>query len=285
MDQRDVEVLGAPPEKAKWWGIVRFSGEQEEACRASDDAGVMVDKWPLSELSIARVRELFGAGDFRVTWFRADDDGRPKVSGRGNKIGLQRTETPSPMSAHPPGSVGEIRAIYEDAERRAEARAEAMFERLGRLVGLGAQGAVPAASPDATLLKELQKARDDLTETRHEMERERERQRLEAKHRAELEEKDREIRRLQDAAEADDGPTFSPESPIVETVVYAAVNAVAKNPSAFFDNPVVQGLLGKALEKFMGAQALAAAPVVTVQNPAPAPAPTNGARVHDIPPQ
>ena len=77
----DCEVMGSPPPNATHWRLRRQVQGLWQQCQAGDD-DVEVIEWPLSELSLAGIRERWGAGTYRVTWMASSPKCKPVGTGR-----------------------------------------------------------------------------------------------------------------------------------------------------------------------------------------------------------
>jgi len=77
---------GMPPKGALWFSIARLLERGTETLGVAAEAGVVVKRWKLEQLSIDWVRNTWGAGTYQVAWMGADPEGRAVAIGRGRRV-------------------------------------------------------------------------------------------------------------------------------------------------------------------------------------------------------
>lgn len=255
------------PDGVTHWQIRRVSGKDEkdaEYCTHPDSSGMLLRYFPVADLSTLTIRERWGGGKYRVNWFGIDENNTRKPMGRTSIFELQATE-PIDDGALPASATNDPTALALRFAAQADARASAELERtigimqrLQATLGL----ASPASAPPAESA--------EIAELRREVQslRMREAARAAAEEavapmRADLARRDARIAELeraaQERADTPDEDVFSPDRSIIETIVYSALNAAAKNPQIF------SAVIAPIAERFIAASTPAPAP-----DPAPA---------------
>jgi hypothetical protein len=262
-EPRETLTFGPSPDGATHWGLHRLAatGLKGEAEKYKNPDGIVVNRWPLSELSVDEVRRRWGQGRFQVQWF-ALDGATHQNKGKGFVFELAAdevaTEAPGPTDP-----VSQILAIQDRARATADRDLERIltlaqgFAQLQAGPGVAARAAAaPLDSEDAAELRRLRTENADLRA--RQMMRE-EAERVTAPLRAEIAERDRRIARLERESEREDAGPFEPGAPIGDTLVTAVLNKIASNPEAVLS--------------VIGPLAAAFAPKAPAAAPTPPPAP------------
>lgn len=198
---------------------------------APREDGVDVEEWPLAELTVERVRELWGPGRYRAHWICAEADGRRRGAGPGRFFAItatgSATDADAPSVAAAPSAPAGLNAsdplavalaLQQTIDGRAERAAQRDREWFARAaerdrefmaIVLQTTRAAPVAAPAADL--------GPLA--------------------AVLERMDRRLARLEALEDADDGagegvrgaPFVRPGEPIGEAVTAAAVNGLIEH--------------------------------------------------------
>lgn len=270
-------MFGSPADDVTHWGVYRLDarGKVDGSLLTFGAAGgVVVNRWPLEELSTAEVRNRWGGGRYRLHWFASEG---PNGTSRGQGHPFELTvDEPEPA---PAASATDPLAQYMAIQRASEERAARELERaleLARSLG-GAVGPVArtVTAPEVEELTRLRRENEDLRQRA--MVRE-EGDRIRESMRADLERRDDRIAELERESRAEDAaPRFEPGSPIVETLVFAALNAAAKNPG------LIASVVGPIVERVMASKGAPAPAPATVSSPPPPPAPTAAPRLAVVP--
>src|SRR6516164_6933662 len=117
--------FGAIAPAVTQWSVHRLMGEVSARLGHPDADGVTCERWPIADLSIATLRERWGAGRYRCNWFGVVE-GKNASLGKSPVIELTATnaenETPEPEEET---ASGDAYAQYERIQQRAERRAQA----------------------------------------------------------------------------------------------------------------------------------------------------------------
>jgi len=154
-----VSPFGGVPAGATLWGLQRaaLSGAWE-ACNHPDGDGVRRHEWPIVELSIDSLRERWGAGTYRVQWFRVADNGGRKFICVSSAITVDAPRVveaaPASASASSGSSMREFVSFMDLVDSKTEAKIAGMAN-LARLIG----GQQPQGLSGSDLLAALREER------------------------------------------------------------------------------------------------------------------------------
>lgn len=267
--------MGNPPDLATHWSLMRLTPEDRKRGqfeRWPDTDGVMLQRWPLSDLSLETVRSRWGHGLYRVQWFSADGQSSGATMGLGAVFELQPIDVPAPTPTDP---VSQYRAAVAEMEDRSAREIDRAIGLVARLQGSPSAVAVPAAES-----AELARLRRENEELRLQVTIRAEIDRADARHREELAERDRRIHALEKesverAASRDDDrePLFNADEPWYASVGRGIANSVAEKPERFLEIPFVQNMLERymALQELKARGGVAAAPQLAPAQPAAPP--------------
>lgn len=138
----DPEIFGVVPPHATAWGMRRWPiGGTPTKLTAPREDGVDVEEWPLAELTVERVRELWGPGRYRAHWICAEADGRRRGAGPGRFFAITAqgsaataeegaTAAPAPAPAPAAGlNAGDPLAVALALQQTIDGRAERAAQR------------------------------------------------------------------------------------------------------------------------------------------------------------
>lgn len=226
-----------------------------------DDAGVRVREWPIPQLSIATVRERWGAGTYKCHYHRIDPDAEEAIDRRRPlNAGPVFTLDPepsavtvkAPVSAAP--QMGDMSSALQFATalmQMSDQRSQATIQAVSQLAGVSrVAGGSEGGSVNADMLAKIAALEAKIDADRRERE-------IQEAHRVELAARDAEIAELRrraedaerDAGEGDDGPeapTFQPGMPLLEQIGFALLNAAVSKPD------LAAAVLAPIVEKFVG---------------------------------
>ncbi len=268
----DVKVFGPVPDGVTHWGMLRLgqgSQPKSETLSNPDGNNVVVQRWPIDELSLHLVKARWGSGRFRTQWYSWGDDGKVRSGGQGAPFTLL-PEAVEAASVAPPVDPSNPMAwaleMIKEARRDDKQRLEEAFAMAARLHG--AAGGAPVLGHPGAPDPEVQRLREENAAL---LLRVTVREQIDAALgpvREEMAKKDAKIAELEREAE-DTGPTFEPGGSIWESLMYAALNAAAKNPSIVSD---VIGPIAERVAKVVAKPELAAPAAPPQQAPQPPPA-------------
>lgn len=140
MSTPDPEIFGVVPPHATAWGMRRWPvGGHPTKLTAPREDGVEVEEWPLTELTVERVRELWGPGRYRAHWIAAESDGRRRGAGPGKFFAINASgaaavdEAPAAVAApvSPPAGLaaGDPLAVALALQQTIDGRAERAAQR------------------------------------------------------------------------------------------------------------------------------------------------------------
>lgn len=137
----DPEIFGVVPPHATAWGMRRWPiGGTPTKLTAPREDGVDVEEWPLAELTVERVRELWGPGRYRAHWICAEADGRRRGAGPGRFFAItaqgsaanadEGAPLPPPSPSPPAGlNAGDPLAVALALQQTIDGRAERAAQR------------------------------------------------------------------------------------------------------------------------------------------------------------
>jgi len=236
-------VFGAIPETTTHWGICRrtVAGRWERLTHPND-ADMLLQAWPLEELTEETIRDRWGSGTFRTQWEGTTERGGRAHLAIGRVVTFQdkRPAAEQPAAAGAPAApTGDMAGTLSFAMQligMADQRASQQVESIVRLAGLGDPNRVQAPTIDPALANQISKLMADVAAQRAEMEAAERRRTLEAAHRRELEHRDEEIRRLErrldDELNQVEGPSIQAPAGagMLEQIGYGMAGALMKNP-------------------------------------------------------
>lgn len=143
MTHPDPEIFGVVPPHATAWGMRRWPlGGAPTKLTAPREDGVDVEEWPLGELTVERVRELWGPGRYRAHWIAAESDGRRRSAGPGRFFAItaagaaerggdvDSAPAPAPVASPPAGlNAGDPLAVALALQQTIDGRAERAAQR------------------------------------------------------------------------------------------------------------------------------------------------------------
>lgn len=138
-------AFGAVPVGATVWSMQRMgiTGVWEPVSGHPDASGVRRHEFPISELSPATVRERWGAGTFRVGWFKPHGSGGRKFMLYSAPVTLdaEATPAPAPVASAPAASpIGQMVEFMDLVENKAKSQIQGMAELARVIAGNGQQG-------------------------------------------------------------------------------------------------------------------------------------------------
>jgi hypothetical protein len=154
-----VSPFGGVPAGAQLWGLQRATlAGAWEACNHPDGEGVRRHEWPIGDLSIEALRDRWGAGTYRVQWFRVADNGGRKFICCSSAITVDPpavAEAQPVASAQSSGSsMREFVSFMDLVDSKTEAKIAGMAN-LARLIG----GQQPAGLSGSDLMAALREER------------------------------------------------------------------------------------------------------------------------------
>lgn len=255
----ETATLGSPNAEATHWTISRMVNGKPQRLDHPDDAGVRVREWPIPQLSIAVVRERWGAGTYKCHYHRIDPDAEEAIDRRRPlNAGPVFTLDPEPSAVTvkaPPAAVappmGDMSSALQFATalmQMSDQRSQATIQAVSQLAGVS-RGSSDGGNVNADMLAKIAALEAKIDADRRERE-------IQEAHRAELAAKDAEIaelRRRAEDAERDGGdedgpatPAFQPGMPFLEQVGFALLNAAVSKPD------LAAAVLAPIVEKFVG---------------------------------
>jgi hypothetical protein len=245
--------FGNPTPDATHWQIHRMGGAGDELLSFPDPDGVMSTRWPIADLSMALVRERWGAGKYHVRWYTADGDGN-RTRGKSPTFEIRSADAPEAPAVVPVDDFGRFQAMQRQAQADARSETDRILSLAMQLGGRAAPATAPAPESE-----ELRSMRAELQEMRTREAARTAADAVRAELRADLEASNRRIAELERESERaeDDGPSLDLESPIMGQVVSLAVNAALKNPD------LVTGLLSTIMQKVAEARPNPAPPAAS----------------------
>lgn len=252
--------FGRPSADCTHWQIYRIGATGPAILSYPDAENVMLERWPIAELTMQTIRDRWGHGRFHIRWYSTNQEKGNGVRGKSPDFELG-TAPDEESEAAPKSDFAHFLAMQRQAKEEASRETDRVLALAREFMG-GRPGAAAAASPES---EELRAMRTELQEMRTREAARAAADAVRAELRADLEASNRRIAELERENErGDEGPSLDLESPIMSQIVGFVVSAAMKNPDA------ITGLIGNILEKV--ATAKAAAPPAPVHNPAQMPA-------------
>lgn len=96
----EVSVFGSVPVAATHWGLKRKShlGRWEPLFYRDETGKIEVSEWPIEILNIDTVRDRFGGGRYKLTWYGSNGNGGRRVAGQGREFTVPSLEPSAPAS-------------------------------------------------------------------------------------------------------------------------------------------------------------------------------------------
>lgn len=289
LDETTASAVGTPPERTTHWSIARIENGKPKKLDYPNSIGVRVTEWPLEELTIANVRERWGAGTFKCSWMindpSAEEPGdKRRPNGHGPPFSLDpeavrevRAPYAQPIPAAPPPAGDGMASAFEFATRlmdMADRRAQTQFQGLVELAGLRQSTAQPASAPSS----EIAEMRAELARMRAEAEARTAREEAERRHREQIArlERERDEARREAEEEPEEPAIVAPEGAgfigqIGAGIASAIVEAAKKNPELVMN--VIGAAAAPMIAKMVAAQQPSEAPATGVPAPAQVAAP------------
>lgn len=163
----EISAFGAVPKNALRWGINRATlhGDWDTLKHGTD--GVLHEDWPIDELSEANVRERWGAGTYRVSWWTATPRGGRKFICNGRIVTFEGpTQAAPPAPAAPRVAPSSGLGGFDEAIRVMSVIDDQSNQKLANLVTLVRTFNQPAPAPPAPAGITFEQLRELLREER-----------------------------------------------------------------------------------------------------------------------